>query len=102
MQIEYRYLLKGVEKMAADSFNFTPAVVPRVVRGMKKSKYAATVEAVHQHMKDHKGTQAVKVELGEVTVKSAVASFRAAIARLYPDTLKLVQRGGELYIERKK
>ena len=88
--------------MAADSFNFAPAVVPKVVRGMKKSKYAATVEAVHQHMKDHKGTQAVKLDLGDVAVKSAVASFRAAIAKLYPDTLRLMQRGGELYIERKK
>lgn len=88
--------------MVADSFNFAPAVVPKVARGMKKSKYAATVEAVHQHMKDNKGTQAVKVDLGDVAVKSAVASFRAAIARLYPDTLRLVQRGGELYIERKR
>ena len=88
--------------MAADSFNFVPATVPKVVRGMKKSKYAATVEAVHQHMKDHKGTQAVKLDLGDVAVKSAVASFRAAIAKLYPDTLRLMQRGGELYIERKK
>ena len=88
--------------MAADSFNFTPAAVPKVVRGLKKSKYAATVEAVHQYMKDHKSAEAVKVDLGDVAVKSAVASFRAAIARLHPDTLRLVQRGGELYIERKK
>lgn len=88
--------------MAADSFNFTPAAVPKVARGMKKSKYAATVEAVHQYMQDNKGTQAVKVDLGDVAVKSAVASFRAAIAKLHPDTLKLVQRGGELYVERKK
>ena len=87
--------------MANESFSFAPAVVPKVARGMKKSKYALTVEAVNQYMKDHKGADAVRLELGDVAVKSAVASFRNAIARLYPDTLRLVQRGGELYIERR-
>ncbi len=88
--------------MATESFSFAPATVPKVARGMKKSKYAATVEAVYQHMQGNKNTQAVKVDLGDVSVKSAVASFRNAIARLHPDTLRLVQRGGELYIERRK
>lgn len=88
--------------MATESFKFAPAVVPKVARGAKGSRYASTVEAVYQHMKENKATQAVKVDLGDVAVKTAVASFRAAIARLYPDTLRLVQRGGELYIERRK
>lgn len=88
--------------MSTETFGFSPAEVPKVVRGAKRSKYASTVEAVHQHMKEHRATQAVKVDLGDVAVKSAVASFRAAIARLYPDTLRLAQRGGELYIERRK
>lgn len=94
--------MKGVKDMVAESFSFAPAVVPKVARGMKKSKYAATVEAVYQHMKSNKSTQAVQVDLGDVAVKSAVASFRNAIARLHPDDLRLVQRGGELYIERRK
>ena len=88
--------------MAAESFRFSPAEVPKVARGAKGSKYASTVQAVYEHMKDNKGTQAVKIDLGDVAMKSAVASFRAAIARLYPDSLRLVQRGGELYIERRK
>jgi hypothetical protein len=87
--------------MAADTFKFVPAVVPKAVRGVRRSRYAATVEAVYQHMQDHKDTESVKIELGDVGVKSAVASFRNAIARLYPDTLRLIQRGGELYIERR-
>lgn len=87
--------------MAADTFAFKPAPVPKAVRGVRKSKYAATIEAVHQYLELHKDTESVRVELGNISAKSAVASFRNAIARRYPDTLRLVQRGGELYITRR-
>jgi hypothetical protein len=87
--------------MATDIFTFKPAEVPKAQRGLKKSKYGATVEAVHQYLQAHKNQQSVKLELGEVGIKSAVASFRHAIARRYPDALRLVQRGGELYIQRR-
>ncbi|MCE5253979.1 MAG: hypothetical protein LLG45_07230 [Actinomycetia bacterium] len=86
--------------MATDAFKFIPAVVP-TARGARKSKYATTVEAVYRYLEQHKDTQSVKIELGDVGVKSAVASFRNAIARQYPDTLRLVQRGDELYIARR-
>jgi hypothetical protein len=84
--------------MAADIFNFKPAEVPRALKG---SKYAATVQAVHEYMQEHTDQKSVKVELGDVSVKSAVASFRIAIKKQFPDTLRLVQRRGELYIERR-
>jgi hypothetical protein len=87
--------------MAADGFNFMPAVVPEALRGGRGSKYAATVESVYQYLQDHKETSAVKIDLQGVAVKLAVTSFRNAIKRLYPDSLRLVQRGDELYIERR-
>jgi hypothetical protein len=87
--------------MAADAFKFKPAEVPKAERGMRKSKYVATVEAVYQYLQDHGDQRAVKIELGDVGVKSAVASFRNAIAKQYPDAIRLVQRGGELYVEKR-
>lgn len=87
--------------MAAETFSFRPAEVPKAVRGLRKSKYVATVEAVHEYLQDHSDERSVKIELGDVGVKSAVASFRNAISRQYPDALRLVQRGGELYIEKR-
>lgn len=87
--------------MAADIFKFKPAEVPQATRGLRKSKYGATVEAVNQYLQEHSDQQSVKVELGDVAVKSAVASFRNAIVRRYPDTLRLVQRGGDLYIAKR-
>jgi len=87
--------------MAAETFNFVPAVVPEATRGGRKSKYAATVESVYQYLQDHKETSAVKIELEGIAVKLAVTSFRNAIKRLYPDSLRLVQRADELYIERR-
>jgi len=79
--------------MAVETFNFEPATVPKAVRGIRKSKYLTTVEAVQEYLQAHKTTESVKVELGDVNVKSAVASFRNAIAKNYPDTLRLLQRG---------
>jgi hypothetical protein len=87
--------------MAAEIFGFEPVEVPRASRGLRGSKYVATVEAVHQYLQDHTDQRSVKIELGNVGVKSAVASFRNAIARQYRDTLRLVQRGGDLYIEKR-
>ena len=87
--------------MAADIFAFKPAEVPKASRGRRKSKYVETVEAVSQYLQDHADQPSVKIELGDVAVKSAVASFRNAIARHYPDTLRLVQRGGDLYVARR-
>jgi hypothetical protein len=40
------------------------------------------------------------MELGDIGIKSAVSSFRNAIAKQHPDGLRLVQRGGDLYIEK--
>jgi hypothetical protein len=87
--------------MAADIFRFKPAEVPKATRGLGKSRYIATVEAVHQYLQKNADQQSVKIELGDVGVKPAAASFRNAIRKYYPDTLRLAQRGGELYIERK-
>jgi hypothetical protein len=87
--------------MAAEIFRFKPAEVPKASRGLRKSKYVETVNAVHEYLKDHADQPSVKIELGDVGVKSAVASFRNAISRQYPDTLRLVQRGGDLYMERR-
>ncbi len=72
--------------MAANIFSFTPAPVPPASRGLRGSKYAATVEAVYKYLQEHIDERSVKIELGNVGVKSAVASFRNAIAKRYPDT----------------
>jgi hypothetical protein len=87
--------------MVAETFGFKPAEVPQASRGLRRSKYVATVEAVHQYLQDHTDQRSVKIELGDVGIKSAVASFRNAISKQYPDTMRLVQRGGDLYIERR-
>ena len=84
--------------MAAEAFSFKPAEIPQAQRGLRRSKYLATVEAVHEYLQTHKDQRAVKLDLGDVNIKSAVASFRNAIAKKYPDSLRLVQRGGDLYI----
>ncbi len=85
--------------MSAEAFDFVPAIVPEATRGLKKSKYTATVEAIYLFLQEHKDTKAVKIELGDVSLKSALTSFRNTVRRLYPDTLRVVQRGGDLYIE---
>jgi len=87
--------------MASEIFRFKAAEVPRATRGARTSKYGATVEAVHQYLQDHSDQQAVKVELGDVALKSAVTSFRNAISKKYPDTLRLIQREGHVYIARR-
>ncbi len=87
--------------MATEIFSFKPAEVPKASRGLRKSKYVETVNAVHEYLQDHADQRSVKIELGDVGVKSAVASFRNAISKQYPDTLRLVQRGGDLYIEKR-
>jgi hypothetical protein len=87
--------------MAADVFRFKPAEVPRASRGRRKSKYSATVEAVHQYLQKNPDQLSVKMELGAVDFKAAAAGFRKAIAQQYPDAMRLAQRGGELYILRK-
>ena len=87
--------------MAANIFSFKPAEVPPTSRGTRTSRYSATVEAVHAYLQEHADQQAVKVELGSVAIKTAVASFRSTIAKLHPQSLRLMQRGGELYIARR-
>lgn len=87
--------------MAAEAFGFKPVPVPPATRGSRGSKYVATVQAVHQYLLDHPNERSVKIELGDVSVKSAVASFRNAISKLYPDTIRLVQRAGDLYIQKR-
>jgi hypothetical protein len=87
--------------MATEAFSFKPADIPQAERGLRKSKYVATVEAVNEYLQTHKDQRAVKIDLGDVSIKSAVASFRNAIAKSYPDTLRLVQRGGDLFIAKR-
>jgi hypothetical protein len=87
--------------MATEIFNFKPVAVPQAKRGLRRSKYVATVEAVHQYLEDHSDKRSVKIELGDVGIKSAVASFRNAISKQYRDSMRLVQRGGDLYIEKR-
>jgi len=87
--------------MAANIFSFKPAEVPPASRGLRISKYSATVDAVYKYLQGHATEQSVKIELGDVGIKSAVTSFRNAIAKLYPDSLRLVQREGALYIARR-
>jgi hypothetical protein len=87
--------------MAAEAFSFRPAEIPKAERAVRESKYAATVKAVNHYMQEHSEQRSVMIDLGDVSIKSAVASFRNAIAKQFPDALRLVQRGGELYIERR-
>ncbi len=87
--------------MAVEPFPFKAAEVPKAVRGARESKYMATVRVIDQYMKDHKNERSVKVDLGDVSIKSAVGNFRSAVAREFPNKLRVVQRGGELYIERR-
>ncbi len=87
--------------MAEGLFDFSPAEVPTAERGSRKSKYVATVDAVYQYLQNNSNEQAVKLELGDVGMKSAVTSFRNAISKRHHDTLRLVQRGGSLYIKRR-
>jgi hypothetical protein len=87
--------------MAVEVFSFEPADVPKAQRGLRRSKYLATVEGIDQYMKEHPEQNAVKIQLGNVSSKSAYASFRTVIAREYSDVLRLTQRGGDLYIERR-
>lgn len=87
--------------MATDIFSFKPVDVPQASRGRRRSRYAATVEAVYQFLQDHADSRSVKIDLGNVGVRSAVAGFRGAISKLHPDALRLVQRGGDLYIQRR-
>lgn len=87
--------------MEAEIFRFEPVEVPPATRGLRRSKYIATLEAVHEYLQDHTDKRSVRVELGDVAIKSATSGFRNAISQHYPDTLRLVQRGGELYIEKR-
>ena len=87
--------------MASDIFSFKPAAVPSVSRGIRKSRYVTTVEAIYQYLHDHPDQRSVRIELGDVGIRNAVTSFRNAIAKTHPDVMRLVQRGGELYIERR-
>jgi hypothetical protein len=87
--------------VAAEAFNFKPASVPQAERGSRGSKYGATVEKVHDYLTEHKDVQSVEIELGDVSLKSAVASFRNLIAKKYRDSLRLQQRGSRLYIARR-
>ena len=86
--------------MAGEHFGFRPAAIPAAKRGGRESKYVSTVQAVDHYLEEHKDQRSVKIDLGDVAIKSAVASFRAAISRQYPGRLRLVQRGSDLYIER--
>lgn len=87
--------------MAPEPFPFKPAAIPQAERGQRGSKYVATVEKVHEYLVQHKEVDAVRIELGDVSVKSAVASFRNVIAKRYRESLRLQQRGSDLYIARR-
>jgi hypothetical protein len=87
--------------MATEMFGFKPAPVPQASRGLRTSKYVATVEAVYKYLQENADQRSVKIELGNVAIKSAVASFRNAISKLHPDAIRLVQRAGALYIEKR-
>lgn len=87
--------------MTDEIFKFKPAQVPQASRGLRRSKYAATVEAVQKYLQEHADQPSVQIELGDADIKSATAGFRNAVAKLGPDTMRLVQRGAALYIERK-
>jgi hypothetical protein len=87
--------------MAAEVFSFKPADIPQAVRGRKKSRYSATVESVYEYMKEHPDQKSVKLELVGVSAKAAAASFRQAISKSYPSELRLVQRGEDLYLQRR-
>jgi hypothetical protein len=87
--------------MALDTFAFKPASIPQAERGQRGSKYVATVEKISAYLDDHSDVESVRLELGDVSVKSAVASFRNVIAKKYRDSLRLQQRGSEVYISRR-
>jgi hypothetical protein len=87
--------------MVPEPFAFKPATIPQAERGQRGSRYVATVERVQEYLVEHPEVESVHIELGGVSVKSAVASFRNVIAKKYRDSLRLQQRGGDLYIARR-
>jgi hypothetical protein len=87
--------------MAVEGFAFKPAPVPQAQRGSRGSRYVATVENVNRYLAQHKDVQSVQIELGDVSLKSAVASFRNVISKNYRDSLRLQQRGGQLFVSRR-
>jgi hypothetical protein len=86
--------------MGPEIFDFKPAPVPQAVRGRRTSRYTATVEAVQKYLDAHPEQPSVKLELGSTGLKAASASFRKALSGPGSNSLRLVQRGGELYIAR--
>lgn len=87
--------------MSSEPFAFKPAAIPQAERGQRGSRYVTTVEKVHEYLAEHPEVESVHIELGDVSVKSAVASFRNVIAKRYRDSLRLQQRAGDLYIARR-
>jgi hypothetical protein len=86
--------------VAAETFSCKPVEVLQAVRGLRRSRYVATVEAVHQYLQCHPGQLTVKIELGDVGSKSAVASFRNAISKPYPDAFAWRTGVGSLHSKR--
>jgi hypothetical protein len=87
--------------MAVEMFKFAPAAVPSPDRAGRKSRYRMTVEAIDEYLAENSDQKSVKIELGSVSSKTAYASFRNVISKYYSDTLRLIQRRGDLYIERR-
>jgi hypothetical protein len=87
--------------MATEIFDFKPAQIPQAERGRRKSRYTATVEAIEKYMQAHPEQPSVRLELGSTGIKAAAASLRKALSGSGSSTLRLVQRGGDLYIRRR-
>jgi len=80
-----------------ESFKFTPADIPQNTRTRTPNKYDRTLAAFVAS-----GHKSVRLELGDSPSKSMVANMRTAIARKYRGEVRLLQRGTEVYLERKQ
>ena len=87
--------------MPVEAFDFRPAEVPQALRGSRGSRYTTTVEKIAEYLAEHEDVEAVELELGDVSVKSALASFRGVVRKKYRDSLRVQQRGGRVYISRR-
>lgn len=80
-----------------DRFDFTPAEVPQNTRIRTPNKYDRTLGAFVAS-----GHKSVRLDLGESPSKATIANMRSAIARKYKEEVRLLQRGTEVYLERKQ
>lgn len=91
---------EGDKMVTTDSqeerFDFSPADIPQNTRIRTPNKYDRTLTAFVAS-----GHKSVRVEFGDSPTKAAVANMRSAIARKYKGEVRLLQRGTEVYLERK-